>query len=82
MAVWPYSCCKYAMATTLKLEAPWPEVKELLKEAAITLTDEDLVYSPGKEDELLNRLAKKMGRTEEQVKAWVESVSSNKGKAS
>lgn len=70
------------MATTLKLEAPWPQVKEMLKEVSITLTDEDLAYTEGKEDELLQRLAKKMNRTPEAVKQWIESVSANKGKAS
>ncbi len=70
------------MATTLKLEAPWPQVKEMLKEVSITLTDEDLAYTAGKEDELLQRLAKKMNRTPEAVKQWIESVSANKGKAS
>ena len=70
------------MATTLKLEAPWPQVKELLKEVSITLTDEDLEYTEGQEDELLQRLAKKMNRTTDDVKRWIESVSANSGKAS
>ena len=62
----------------LKLEAPWAEVKELLKEVNVNLTDEDLSYHPGEEDEMLERLARKMGKTKAHVKAWVESVSSNK----
>jgi len=70
------------MNTKLKLEAPWDEVKEKMKENNISLTDEDLVYEPGKEDELLNRLASKMHRTPQQVKELVESISSNKGLAS
>lgn len=70
------------MDTKLKLEAPWEEVKELMKENNINLTDEDLVYVPGKEAELLNRLAVKMHRTPQQVKELVESISYNKGRAS
>ena len=70
------------MATTLKLEAPWPQVKEMLKEVSITLTDEDLAYTEGMEDELLQRLAKKMDRTPQEIKQWIESVSANSGKAS
>ena len=70
------------MATTLKLEAPWEEVKEKMKENNISLTDEDLQYEPGKEEELLNRLAGKMNRTPQQVKELVESISYNKGLAS
>lgn len=66
----------------LKLDAPWPEVKERLKEVHVELTDEDLEYEPGKESELLERLAKKMNKDVYAVKAWVESVSYNKGIAS
>ena len=70
------------MNDQLKLEAPWPQVKEQLKEINITLTDEDLVYEPGRENELLERLAKKLHQDKPWVKAWIESVSFNKGKAS
>lgn len=67
---------------TLKLTAPWQEVKEKIKETNIELSDADLEYQPGKEEELLTRLGKKMNRSPEEIKAWIESVSSNKGKAS
>jgi uncharacterized protein YjbJ (UPF0337 family) len=70
------------MTTKLKLEAPWEEVKEMIKENNINLTDDDLVYTPGKEDELLKSLAEKLHRTPEQVKMLIESISSNKGRAS
>jgi len=70
------------MGMKLKLEAPWEEVKEKMKENNINLTDEDLVYVPGKEEELLTRLAAKMNRTPQQVKDLVESISYNKGLAS
>ena len=62
---------------TLRLAMPWPEVKELLKEANSNLSDDDLEYEPGKEDELLERLAKKMGRNSDHIRSWIESVSSN-----
>jgi len=65
----------------LRLEAPWDEVKEMLKEANMDLTDEDLVYQPGQEKELLENLSKKMNKDIFAVKAWIESVSSNKGLA-
>ncbi|GAB2812942.1 hypothetical protein [Ferruginibacter profundus] len=63
--------------TTLHLAVPWPQVKELLKEVNGDITDEDLFYEEGKEYLMLERLAKKMGRDTEQVKAWIESVSWN-----
>jgi len=69
------------MSTPLKLEQPWAQVKEKIKEIKPELGDEDLEYSEGNADELLNRLAAKMDRTPEEVRGWVESVSFNKGKA-
>ena len=70
------------MSIHLKLEAPWEEVKEKLKEIHLDLTDEDLEYQPGQEQELLERLSIKMEKDIPAVKAWIESVSFNKGKAS
>ena len=70
------------MEGELKLDAPWNQVKERLKEIDYTLTDEDLRYQPDHSDELLERLANKMARTPAEIRAWVESVSSNKGMAS
>jgi uncharacterized protein YjbJ (UPF0337 family) len=66
----------------LKLQKPWEQVKETLKEINIELTDDDLMYQPGQEEQLLERLAKKMKKNKEDIKAMIESVSSNKGKAS
>ena len=66
----------------LQLERSWEEVKEDLKENNIYLTDEDLNYQPGQEDQLLERLAKKMNKTKPEIKALIESISFNKGKAS
>jgi uncharacterized protein YjbJ (UPF0337 family) len=70
------------MDSTLKLESPWTEVKELIKEVVPALTDDDLEYELGKENELLQRIADKTNRSVGQIKAWVESISSNSGKAS
>ncbi|MEJ0104088.1 MAG: general stress protein CsbD [Bacteroidota bacterium] len=70
------------MNTALKLEAPWEEVKEKLKEINTDLTDEDLIGDPGQAQPLLDRLAKKLNRTPDEIRGWIESVSYNKGKAS
>jgi hypothetical protein len=77
--IWRKTCNVQNM---LKLQAPWDEVKEKLKEIDLSLTDEDLEYAPGEELILLTRLSKKMGRSTADVRAWIESVSANDGKAS
>jgi hypothetical protein len=66
----------------LQLYKPWEEVKEQLKEINNQLTDEDLVYDPGNPAALLETLAKKMNRSTEAIRVWVESVAFNEGKAS
>jgi len=63
--------------TVLKLKVPWQTVKERMKENDLNLTDEDLEYIPGKEEELLQRLEKIMNRPRDQVVAYIESISSN-----
>jgi hypothetical protein len=65
----------------LRLRSPWPEVKERLKENDITLSDNDLEYTPGHDQELLERLASKMKKSEDQVREYIESISSNEDKA-
>ncbi|HOZ77285.1 MAG TPA: general stress protein CsbD [Ferruginibacter sp.] len=66
----------------LKLNQPWDEVKERLKEINGSLTDEDLVYEEGKEDVLLAHLSSKINMSTDDVKGLIESVSFNEGKAS
>jgi len=61
----------------LQLEKPWKIVREKLKEHDMKLTDEDLQYEKGQEDALLERLAKKMNRTKQEIKEWIESMSFN-----
>jgi len=61
----------------LHLQSSWEEVKEKLKENDHTLTDQDLDYSAGNEEELIKRLEKLMGKSREQVIAYIESISAN-----
>ena len=65
----------------LNLRAPWHEVRERLKENDINLTDEDLEYSPGSDDALLEKLAGKMNKSKREVKDYIESISHNDDKS-
>lgn len=62
---------------SLHLQSSWEEVKEKMKENDHTLTDDDLEYSEGGEEELITRLQKVMGKSREQVIAYIESISAN-----
>lgn len=52
----------------LTLKGNWNETKGKLKQKYSELTDDDLTYAEGKEDELIGRLQKKLGKTKDEVK--------------
>jgi len=56
----------------LNLKGDWNHLKGKAKQQYADLTDDDLLYEEGKDDELLGRLQKKMGKTKEEVKNWIE----------
>lgn len=58
----------------LQMKGNWNEVKGKLKQKYGQLTDDDLVFAEGKEDELLGRLQKKLGRTNDQLRAEIEDM--------
>ncbi|MEO5889241.1 MAG: CsbD family protein [Ferruginibacter sp.] len=58
----------------LNLSGKWNELKGKAKQQYADLTDDDLLYEEGKDDELLGRLQKKIGKTKEEVKSWIESL--------
>ncbi len=60
--------------SNLKLKGLWNEVKGKAKQAYADLTDDDLLYEEGKEDELVGRLQKKTGKTRDQVVDWLNNL--------
>lgn len=59
-----------------KIKGNWNELKGKLKQQYADLTDNDLLYVEGKEDELYGRLQKKFGKTKDQVKELFDRMSS------
>ena len=51
----------------LEIKGNWNEVTGKLKQQYADLTDDDLLLVEGKEEELLGRLQKKLGKTKEEV---------------
>ena len=58
---------------TLQLKGDWNIVKGKLKQKFAQLTDDDLQYVRGKEDELLGRIQKRTGQTKEAVEGRAKS---------
>ena len=60
---------------TLKLKGNWNQLKGKLKKSYAELTDNDLMYEEGREDELFGRLQKKLGKSKDQVRKMIDDLS-------
>jgi len=58
--------------TKLEIKGNWNEVKGKLKQKYADLTDDDLLFAEGKEEELVGRIQKKTGRTKEEIREEIE----------
>ena len=58
----------------LELKGSWNELKGKVKQAYADLTDDDLTYQEGQEDELYGRLQNKTGKTRDEVIEWLRSL--------
>ncbi len=53
------------------MKGSWNEIKGKIKQQYGELTDDDLTYVEGKEDELLGRLQKKTGKSRDEVRKMI-----------
>jgi uncharacterized protein YjbJ (UPF0337 family) len=60
--------------TKLQLKGSWNEVKGRLKQKYADLTDDDLTFAEGKDDELLGRLQQKLGRTKDEIRDEISRI--------
>jgi uncharacterized protein YjbJ (UPF0337 family) len=60
--------------TTLTLKGNWNELKGKLKQKYGELTDDDLTFADGKEDELYGRLQKRLGKTKDDVRKIIDDL--------
>jgi len=51
----------------LNIKGNWNEAAGKLKQQYASLTDNDLLFIEGKEEELLGRLQQKLGKTREEI---------------
>lgn len=52
----------------------WNELKGKLKQRYSNLTDDDLLFEEGKEDEFLGRLQRKLGKTNEEIRSMLRDL--------
>ena len=58
----------------LEFKGKWNEWKGKIKQANAKLTDDDLQYEEGKDDELLGRIQQKLGQTRDETVKWLKSL--------
>jgi len=59
---------------TLTIKGNWNEIAGTLKQQFANLTDDDLLYKEGKEEELLGRLQQKLGKTKEELRKIISKI--------
>lgn len=72
--------------SNLDFKGSWNELKGKLKQEYGDLTDDDLTYVEGKEDELIGRIQKRLGKKREEIAAeikdWLDEFEEEHEKAS
>ncbi len=58
----------------LEFKGDWNVLKGKMKAAHGDLTDDDIEYQDGKDDEFFGRLQKKLGKTKDEVVEWIRSL--------
>ena len=55
---------------TTEIKGNWDEVKGKLKQQYADLTDDDLMFEEGKEDEMYGKIQKRIGKTKDEITKW------------
>jgi uncharacterized protein YjbJ (UPF0337 family) len=67
--------CEAAGMNELQIKGNWNVIKGKLKQVYGELTDDDLAYSEGNEDQLVGRLQQKLGKTKEEIRRAIDEAS-------
>ena len=59
---------------TLRIKGNWNQIKGKLKQKYGELTDDDLTFSEGQEDQLVGRLQKRTGKTRDEIVSYIKSI--------
>jgi uncharacterized protein YjbJ (UPF0337 family) len=58
----------------LEIKGNWNKWKGKIKQAYADITDDDIKYEEGKDDEWLGRMQKKTGKTRDDLIKWLKSL--------
>jgi uncharacterized protein YjbJ (UPF0337 family) len=57
--------------TELSFKGNWNELKGKIKQKYAQLTDDDLLFEEGKEEEVIGRIQKRTGETKENIRDFI-----------
>lgn len=57
-----------------KIKGNWNQLKGKLKQQYGELSDNDLAYVEGKEDELIGKIQEKTGESKEKIKEFIDQI--------
>jgi uncharacterized protein YjbJ (UPF0337 family) len=60
------------MPNSNEIKGSWEELKGNLKKKYADLTDDDLLYEEGQEQEMWGKLQQKLGKTEKEIKSMFD----------
>ncbi|MBJ6119023.1 CsbD family protein [Pontibacter sp. BT310] len=60
--------------TEYRARGNWNELKGKIKQQYGDMTDDDLTYDEGKQDEWLGKLQQKTGKAKHDLKRWIDSL--------
>lgn len=60
--------------TKLFIKGTWNQIKGSLKQKYAQLTDDDLLFEEGKEEEVIGRIQKRTGETKENIRSFISSL--------
>ncbi|MBE0390493.1 uncharacterized protein YjbJ (UPF0337 family) [Flavobacterium sp. 7E] len=60
------------MPNSEEIKGNWNEMKGKLKQKYADLTDDDLLFEEGKEDEMWGKLQQKLGKTKKEIQSLFE----------
>jgi len=58
----------------LRFKGTWNEIKGKLRQKYGELTDDDLAYSEGQDEELVGKILKRIGKTHDEVRKMLEAL--------
>jgi uncharacterized protein YjbJ (UPF0337 family) len=61
-------------AAELRTRSNWTETKGKMRQAYGDLTDDDMEYAEGKQEEWFGKIGNKIGKTVQDVKSWISGL--------